>query len=97
MPAMVPARTSTSLWCDGRLVDGSEGDNSRRAVDVLRRRGIRLVSLTTDVEDRVVKVEPRPAVPGHLAAAVAAALAERWGGDGCCCSSVIRRISLPPT
>ena len=36
MPALVPARTSTSLWCDGRLVDGSEGDNSPRAVDVLR-------------------------------------------------------------
>ena len=25
MPAMVPARTSMSLWCDGRVVDGSGG------------------------------------------------------------------------
>jgi hypothetical protein len=76
LPAVVTARTSTSLWCDGRVVDGSAGYNSRRAMDQLRRLGIRLVSLTTDVEDRIVKADPRPAVPEHLTVTVATALVE---------------------
>ena len=80
MPAMVPARTSASLWFAGHLVDGVVGANSRRAVEVLGQRGIELVSVATDAEDRVVKAEPRPVVPDHLTAEVAAALAEVVAG-----------------
>ncbi len=77
LPALVPAVTTTSLWCHGRVVVGSQHANTRRAVDVLGRRGIQLLSVTTDADDRIVMVEPRPVVPEGVTATVAAELAGR--------------------
>ena len=76
VPALVPAVTTTSLWCAGRLVDGEDGPGSRRAVDVLRQRGVELVGLATDTEGRIVKADPRPAVADDVAADIATAVAE---------------------